>query len=111
MDEKLNDLDDTNAFGTWAILELMGHVKLGGFVTEEERFGTKVGRIDVPGPNGMITTQYFGGSSLYRMTPCTAEVAKAYAVNNQPRPVHLFQLELPGTAVHGDLDDDDDSGW
>lgn len=97
--------DVGNGLGTWAILELMGHVKLGGFVTEEERFGTKVGRIDIPGPNDSMTTQYFGGSSLYRMTPCTEDVARAYAEQNQPRPVWLFQLRLPETAV--DEDDDD----
>lgn len=44
MSENVND-----NFGTWAILELMGHVKLAGFVTEEELFGGKIGRIDIPG--------------------------------------------------------------
>lgn len=105
----MDELDENNTFGVWGILELMGHVKLGGFITQEELFGTKVGRIDVPGPNGTITTQYFGGGSLYRLTPCTAEVAKAFAVKNQPQPVHLFQLELPETAVGGI--DDDDTDW
>ena len=32
---------------TWAIVELMGHVRVAGFVTEEERFGVKLGRIDI----------------------------------------------------------------
>lgn len=31
----------------WAIVELMGHVRLAGYVTEEERFGAKLGRIDI----------------------------------------------------------------
>lgn len=33
----------TEKFETWAIVELMGHVKLAGRLTEEERFGTKMG--------------------------------------------------------------------
>lgn len=33
---------------TWAILELMGHVRLGGRLSEEEKFGVKMGRLDVP---------------------------------------------------------------
>lgn len=106
MEEKLNELDEQNTFGVWGILELMGHLKYGGFITEEQLFGTTVGRIDIPGPNGTITTRYFGGSALNGLTPCTAEVAKAFAVKNQPRPVHLFQLELPETAVGRNFDDD-----
>jgi hypothetical protein len=35
-------------FSEWVILELLGHVRLGGLVTEEERFVSKMGRIDVP---------------------------------------------------------------
>lgn len=78
----------------WAIVELMGHVKMAGYVTEEERFGGKMGRIDIPHPAGDVT-QYFGGSSVYRVTPCTEDVARAFAAGNRPQPVSLWQLELP----------------
>lgn len=110
-------------FQQWAILELMGHVKLAGIVTEEERFGTKMGRIDIPDGNGGFTTQYFGGSSVYRMTPTTEEIARHIAEDNQPTPVHPWQLrQLTSAAAPVDPDDvdrecvdddedvDDDSG-
>jgi hypothetical protein len=32
----------------WAVVELMGHVKMAGRVSEEERFGAKMGRIEIP---------------------------------------------------------------
>lgn len=32
----------------WAVVELMGHVKLAGRLTEEEKFGAKLGRPDIP---------------------------------------------------------------
>lgn len=35
-------------FAGWAILELMGHRRLGGYVTEQEIAGTASLRIDVP---------------------------------------------------------------
>ncbi len=35
-------------FETWAILELMGHRRLAGFVTEQEIGGANLLRIDVP---------------------------------------------------------------
>lgn len=51
-------------FDSWAILELMGHVRMAGRVTEEERFGSKVGRIDVPYPETPCKTCGETGSVL-----------------------------------------------
>lgn len=101
-------------FGTWAILELMGHVKLAGYITEEELFGSKIGRIDIPGESGATAvTQYFGGHTVYRLTPVTEEVARAFAIGHQPAPVTRWELktvELPETAgsVYRDAYDDGD---
>lgn len=67
-------------FGVWCVLELLGHVKVAGYVTEEELFGTKIGRIDIPADDEReAITQYFGGQSLYRLTPVTEDVARAFA--------------------------------
>jgi hypothetical protein len=82
------------SFDNWAVLELMGHVRMAGRVTEEERFGCKMGRIDVPIGDG-FTTVYFGGSSVYRMTPTTEELARAVARGSQPEPVHRWELPKP----------------
>lgn len=35
---------------TWAVVELMGHVRLAGRLSEEEHFGAKMGRLDIPKP-------------------------------------------------------------
>lgn len=84
----------TEAFDQWGILELMGHVRLAGRVTEESLFGTALGRIDIPNGEG-FTTQYFGGSSVYRITPTTEEIARLVAIHNQPEPVHRWELPAP----------------
>lgn len=99
------------AFDSWAIVELMGHVKVAGRVTEEERFGAKMGRIDIPNPAGGFATQYFGGSSVYRMTPVSEEAARAVALRNQPEPVHRWELPAPLAAapVRTDNEDEDDA--
>jgi len=109
-----NNSNQSAGFGQWAILELLGHVKIAGYITEEEHFGSKLGRIDVPGPEGKTAiTQYFGGSSVYRLTPVSEEVARAFAEGNQPRPVtqyELKQIEPPPVRNHwldDDYDDDD----
>ncbi len=118
----------------WAVLELMGHVRLAGRISEEERFGSKIGRIDVPAdkgcsgtsagwcPNcgdctcknhddkndddcplhsatskhgeteGKFVTIYFGGSSVYRMTPCDEDTARAVAARSAPAPIHPYEM-------------------
>ena len=79
---------------SWAILELMGHVRLAGRVSEEEKFGAKMGRIDVPDGDG-FTTRYFGGQSVYSMTPVTEEVARHVAKNVEAAPVHTWDFPKP----------------
>lgn len=87
----------SESFEQWGILELMGHVRVAGRVTEEERFGAKMGRIDVPKDDGMHT-QYFGGSSVYRFSPTSEEVARAAARGITAEPVHRWELPSLKTA-------------
>jgi hypothetical protein len=84
-------------FESWAIVDLMGHVRYAGRVTEEERFGAKIGRVDVPTADGGWTTVFFGGASVYRLIPTTEEVARVAAIRTQPEPVHAW--ELPRQAI------------
>lgn len=81
-------------FETWAIVELMGHIRLGGRITEEVRFGSTMGRIDIPGEKEgeFIATQYFGGASVYRVTPCDEATARKVAEANRPRPISQYSL-------------------
>lgn len=80
----------------WAVVELMGHVKMAGRITEEEHFGTKLGRIDIPSSNGEgYSTQWFSGGSIYRVTPVSEEVARAFAAISRPEPIHRWELALP----------------
>lgn len=92
---------EQKAAGMWAIVELMGHVKIAGYLTEEERFGVKMGRVDIPADGDMVT-QFFGGASVYRITPVTEAVARAYAEARTVAPVSRWDLpEL--RAAHEEL--------
>ena len=58
----------------WAIVEILGHRKHAGRVREEERFGAKMLRIDVPvkgdaAANGWQTC-YYAASSLFSFRLC-----------------------------------------
>ena len=85
---------------TWAIVELMGHVKHAGRLSEEEKFGCKLGRLDCPNEDGGFTSVYFGGASVYRVTVCTEAVARHVAKSSPARPVSPWdfpkQLEMQG---------------
>lgn len=100
-------------FKQWCLLELMGHSTLAGLVTEEEHFGTKLGRIDIPTSDTEFLTQYFGGSSVYRATPCTEEIARSLAKTLNYQPPHawsvrheLLQIEQKQTDDPDDSEDD-----
>lgn len=105
-------------FEGWAILELMGHRRLAGYVSEQEMAGTVMLRIDVPGDGGgegqVAATQFYGGASIYCLTPTTEEVAKKVARGSQPAPVQRWELRddrtLPASSHHLE-DDDDDEGY
>lgn len=92
----------------WAIVELMGHVRLAGRLTEEERFGSKMGRLDIPTADSFVT-QWFGGGSVYRITPVTEAVARDVAKRNTPSPVSPW--DYPKTLIgHNTPERDDDFG-
>jgi hypothetical protein len=61
--------------GEYAIVELFGHTTLVGRIAEAERFGAKMLAIQ-PLFNGRLLDAIFhGGAAIYRLTPCTREVA------------------------------------
>ena len=61
--------------GEYAIVEIMGHTTMVGRIQEIERFGTKMLAIEPLFNGEFLTPVYQGGSSIYRLTPCSAEIA------------------------------------
>lgn len=91
---RVREVKELEEFKQWSIVELMGHVKMAGLVTEEERFGVKMGRIDIYKDEGdQYVTQFFSGSSVYRITPTTEEIARR--MNKPAAPVSAWEIELP----------------
>lgn len=88
--------DSEKPYEGWAIVELMGHRRLAGLVSQAEQFGVAMLRVDVPGENGEVSaTQFYGGSSIYCLTPTTEEIARAVALRNRPEPVARWELPAP----------------
>lgn len=99
------------AYTGWAILELMGHRRLAGRVCEADQYGARMVRIDVPHPTdpaGSDSTQFYGGGSIYCLTPCDEATARRFATRNQPAPVQLWELPPARTPTDAGNEPDDD---
>ncbi|HVX39596.1 MAG TPA: hypothetical protein VHB25_08485 [Gemmatimonadaceae bacterium] len=102
--------EHTQALQTWAIVEVMGHKKFAGYVTEHTIGSMALIRVGVPATQqGEGATQEYskliGPGSIYCITPCTEEVARAAAQRleqwNDPIPVAMpvqRQLAAPGAS-------------
>lgn len=95
----------TSAFEGWAIVELFGHRRVAGRVSETEIAGAKLLRIDVPGDGADdFCTQFIGGAAIYCLTPTGEKEARAVAAASRPAPVTRFELPEPkarATCKHG----------
>lgn len=105
MDEKAKQ------FEAWCVMELMGHVRLGGYVTETTLAGMGVLRIDIPEIEGSpASTQFVPPSTLYRLTPVTEEIARAVAAKNRPQPISYWEMPKALPAGTGGTDDEPRDG-
>lgn len=87
----------------WAIVEIFGHRRHVGKAREEERFGAKMLRIDVPkktAPDEVTwSSHYYGGSSLFSYTVTDEKTVMNYAERS-------YTPAIP-YRDHGHDDDDD----
>lgn len=90
----------------WAIVEIFGHRRHAGRTREEERFGAKLLRVDVPNKGAPAehgwTTHYYGGSSIFSFTP--TDEASALRINKP------YEAPSRFLAPPDDADDEDDDG-
>ena len=95
-----NATTDTRAWEGWVIMELMGHRRLAGLLSEEEIAGVGFLRLDIPGGNGTGATQYYRPGVVYGITPTTEATAREVAAIGRPAPVQRW--ELPASSSHRD---------
>jgi hypothetical protein len=81
--------------GEWAIVEIMGHKVVAGYVTKDEQFGQPMLRVDVPPTDAYPAfTQHYGVQSIYCITYVSEQVARAAAQANRVNPVSVYVPEL-----------------
>lgn len=100
---------DTPTFAGWAILEILGHRRLGGWVAETQVAGAGFLRIDVPGDgDDPVASQFYPPSAIYCLTPTSEDAARLVAKQNRPEPVHRYELPR-GTSGIVTCDDCDEA--
>jgi len=99
----------------WAIIELFGHQRIAGFVTEAEIGGCSFIRVDVPGVDGSAPiTKFYGNGAIYSMTPVSEELVKLFVQRFKPAPLNVYMPEIrqledgPISRELRDIDEDGD---
>lgn len=82
-------------FDQWCIVELVGHQRIAGRVTEQQVGGCNFVRVDIP-PVGNRPgfTRLLGQGAIYAINPVTEQIARAAAAAYRAEPVAAY--ELPG---------------
>lgn len=104
-------MTESTPFASHAIVELMGHVRLAGHATEATIAGAGFVRVEIPNEDGTVkAVKLCSPQSIYAITPCDEETARAAA--NPPRFTFptLSQLEARTAAGLDDADYDDEEG-
>lgn len=129
--------DQQARFDGWAIVEVMGHQRFAGYVTTEAYGQAVLFRIDVPPLDereftltlpGWVSGEWMdagtkvkreavagyskliGAGSIYAITPCTEEAARAAVESMQQRPLILVSLTQSKALITTAADDGEGDG-
>jgi hypothetical protein len=93
-------------FDAWALVELFGHQRIVGRVSEQTIGGGAFIRVDVPDAEGKTRfTRFYGHAAIYAISPIdqATAISLAQAVDAEPvRPYELPKL-TEGSAESEDL--------
>ena len=80
-------------FEQWAIVDVMGHQRYVGHVTEQVIAGCGFVRVDVPATSDQPAwTKLVGTGSIYAITPVSEEIARKMAERSQNPPIDAYDL-------------------
>jgi hypothetical protein len=101
--------DSQEKFDCWAVVEVMGHSRYAGRVTEQAIGGCAFVRVDVPAVADRLPfTKLLSQGSIFAIMPCSEEAARKIASRIVDRPITIYQPSVQHELTHEESEDDDD---
>ncbi len=89
-----NPIKMEEKFELQAIVELFGHNKIAGKVSEQSIGGSTFVRVDVPNTTDQPSfTRFLHPNAIYAINPVSAEVALAMAERIRSKPIEIWDAE------------------
>lgn len=89
-------------FDEWALVELFGHQKIVGRVSEATLAGGAFLRVDVPAVGkDAAFTRFYGPGAIYSINPVSEEIARGLVVNYRNEPVSRYELPQIAEKIGG----------
>lgn len=97
-------------FSEWCVLELFGHKKLAGLVSEVTMAGGAFLRVDVPRDAETTDyTRFYNPTAIYSMSPVSKETAVVFAAHIKEPPMTRWEIQAPAMISAGrDFNDEDE---
>jgi hypothetical protein len=94
-------MSEKTTFNEWALIELFGHQKIVGKVSEATMAGGAFLRVDVPAFNGdPAFTRFYSPGAVYSINPVSEDVARGLADRYRNVPVERYELPAIAEKVH-----------
>ena len=84
----------TDGFKQWCIIELFGHTRVAGLLTEA-RWPPGFARLEIPGDDKhQPSTHFYNPTSFFGLHPVTEEIARNVCANCRPEVVHPWEMPI-----------------
>jgi hypothetical protein len=95
--------DAKEKFEYWGVLELMGHQRAAGRLSEQQVAGANLLRVDIP-QGDTFRTVFYGSSAIYAVHITDEAAARAMAKARGTEPAFAYELQsrLPAPSPHYD---------
>lgn len=100
---------EKSSFNEWALVELFGHQRIVGRVSEATLAGGAFLRVDVPAvAENKAYTRFYGPGAVYSISPISEEIALQMVSRCRNEPVSRFELPQIAEKVQETVEDGDE---
>lgn len=86
-------MESSEKFECWGLVEVMGHSRYAGKISEQSIGGCNFVRVDIPAfEDRPEFTKLLGQSSIFAITPTTEQIARGMAQQFHSTPISVYDL-------------------